>query len=907
MSLNGAPAELTSFVGRQGELGEVTGLVVNRRLVTLTGIGGCGKTRLAARVVERVGSAWRDGSTFVDLASMPDPDRVPGAVADAIGLSLDPDGRPTTQIAAHLQHRHLLLCLDTCEHVLDAAAELVELVLTTCPDLAVLATSREPLNVAGETVWQVPPLRAPEATQLFEERASLVSPRFDAEGDADVIAAICARVDHVPLAIELAAAWVRALSPAQIFAGLDDTFRLLVGGPRTAEPRHRTLDASMTWSVALLDEPERQLFRFLSVFPDTFTLEAAQAVGHPSSTGDPASHHILPLLGRLLDTSLLTIREVQGEIRYRFLDTVRQYAAAMLADAGEADGARHRHLSYVRVLTEEAEVGADLDQERWRTVLDGHRADVSAALQWGLAQRGAALDEARRLAAAIARHWLVSGQTAEGLPVLDRALALAPDDESALQARLHAGHAMLGMARGRLALVANSAERGAGIATRTGDEIARARCLAMAAFPAFFEDFERCATLAREAQAAAEEAGDVFSRDWAGVIEAYALQTRNRNEEAQSVARRVVARSRQRQDRFCGAWAHGVEIYTRMTSGDVRGAVAVGREVVELVRPLGDYFGAGTLTCNAAQVLAVSGAIDEAHCLLEPVIASIDPSRELDVVGFMMSIGLIHLFTGELDDALRWFDKGVSRLADRPTDWTAGRCLPGLVSTLRRLGRADEARRWAARGTPLLRSFQAPYEEAALLDESARLAAAENPDRARELHLQALVLRRDHGVRVGYPDSLDALAELATAGADPSEAVRLLGASDAARAVMGYPRPPADRALHDRVVVALRENLGARAFADAADEGRSADLDALVGSLTRGRGPRNGAPRRLGGLTPAELEVARLAAEGLTNPQIATQLYMSRSTVKAHLARIFPKLGVANRTALAGVLRSEQS
>src|SRR5699024_6738995 len=139
---------------------------------------------------------------------------------------------------------------------------------------------------------------------------------------------------------------------------------------------------------------------------------------------------------------------VQGELRYRFLDTVRQYAAAMLADAGEADGARHRHLSYVRALAEEAEVGADLDQERWRTVLDGHRADVSAALQWGLAQRGAALDEARRLAAAIARHWLVSGQTAEGLPLLDRALALAPDDESALQARLHAGHAMLGMARG---------------------------------------------------------------------------------------------------------------------------------------------------------------------------------------------------------------------------------------------------------------------------------------------------------------------------------------------------------------------------------------------------------------------------------------------------------------------------
>jgi predicted ATPase/DNA-binding CsgD family transcriptional regulator len=882
------PVRLTTFVGRAAELAEVEELVRLRRLVTLTGVGGCGKTRLAGEVCQRLPSA-----AVVDLGLVSDPGVVPASVAAALGLPAEPTASPLPRLAARLADRELLLCLDTCEHVLDAAAELADELLRGCPGLSVLATSREPLGVEGETVWRVPTLRPDEAATLFADRAALVRPRFELTEHRAGVAAVCARVDNIPLAVELAAAWVRVLSPAQIATGLEESARLLSGRRRRSAPRHRTMQASMAWSHDLLTDRERVLFRRLAVFASTFGADAAGYVD-----AEPDRSETLSLVGRLVDTSLVTTVEDAGQVRYRLLDTVRDYAEDRLVAAGEAEQVRDRHLDHFLALAERAEPGLDSDQDRWLELLDRDRANVDAALEWALVP-GPRADRGRRLAAATARHWQLRGRTVEGLDALRRAVELAPTDESALQARLLTGTAMLAMVSGHPVLVTDATTRAG---EQPADDGTRARALTLAAFPVFFRDFADCQQRAAAAEQAAEAAGDPFARDFAAVLQGYSLQTRNRHAEAVAVARAAYDRSLARGDRFCAGFARGVEIFTTAVGGDVTGAVAVGREVLEIVTPLRDYFAVGTNTSNAAQALVLAGRLAEARRLMDPIVRSLATTPEADVVGFMVPYGLLHLYAGEPAEALRWFRAGVRRMSDGGQDWTAGRCLPGLVGALRRLGRTGEATEWAARAVAVESAFGAMYELSDVLDEQARLLAADDRVRARDVALQALTLRKAHDVRLGYPASLELLAVL---GDDAAEAVRLLALADALRAAAGAPLPAVDRAEHGELVAGLRDELGEAAFAARWRGGAAAEPDAVVAALTRGRGPRVRPPAGWESLTPTETEVVRLVSTGLSNPEIAARLYMSRSTVKTHLGHIYAKLGVANRTALARLASSQ--
>ncbi len=896
------PAELTSFVGRNDELLDIERLASARRMVTLTGAGGSGKTRLALRTATRLADTSPDGVWLVDLGAVTEPLQVPRLVATTVGVLVEPGGDQNRALAAQLRGRRMVLCLDTCEHLLDATAALAETVLRTCPDVSILATSREPLGVEGEAVWRVPSLTDSDALRLFVDRATLAAPGFEEDPVLDEVRAVCTRVDHLPLAVELAAAWVRALSPGQIAAGLDDSFRMLAGGSRRAIPRHQTLLASMAWSHALLDDDEQTAFRRLAVFSGAFSLEAMTAV-----CGDdgPLGSDALDMVGRLVDKSLVTVRQGDDEVRYRLLDTVRQYGEEQLAAAGETELVRDRHLDHFLGLAEGAAPGLEVDQDTWRRELDSHHDNISAALLWGLALPTHRAERGRRLAAAMARQWFIRGQAAEGLESLARAVDLDPDDRSPLQGRLLAGTAMLGMVSGRTDLVADTAERGLGIATETGDEATRARCLTMAAYPYFFVDFERCQALCAEGRAAGEAAGDVFSRDWAAVVEAYTLQTRGRHDEAVALARLAYEGSWPRGDRFCAAFARGVESFVSMVTGDVRGGAAIGEHMLEIVTPLGDYFAVGTNTANAALAMGMNGNIAEARRLMAPIVRSLDSAPAVDVVGFMVTTGLLALWDGDLDDAVRWFERGVARLDDNPRDWTATRCLPGLVATLRRLGRTDEAADYAAKAVPLATGHDTPFELTYLIDEQALLVHGTNPDRARALHHDALALRTTHGLRTGFVDSLEGLTRLEADAGNHEEAVRLLATSDTARADMGYPRPPVAVAEHEALVGTLRAGLGEEPFATLWDDGASRSLDVAVAGVTRGRGPRTRPSVGWESLTPTELEVVRLAREGLSNPEIATRLYMSRSTVKAHLAHVYSKLGVANRTELATVAGAE--
>jgi predicted ATPase/DNA-binding CsgD family transcriptional regulator len=440
------PSELSSFVGRGKELAELRRLLENKRLLTLTGSGGCGKTRLALAVAGELVEGFEDGVWMVELAALSDPDLVPQAVASVLGVSEQP-GRPLGEtLCESLGSKVVLLVLDNCEHLIGACAELAETLLRSCQNLRVLATSREALGVTGESSRPVPPLSLPdphrlptaeglpsyEAARLFVERARTLKPDFEPNAhNAKAIAQVCYRLDGIPLAIELAAARVRLLSVEQISTRLDDRFGLLTGGGRTTLPRQRTLRAAMDWGHELLEESERILFRRLSIFAGDFPLDAAEAM----CSGEGIERDEVPeLLFHLVDKSLLVMREQGGEARYRLLETLRQYGWEKLGEAGEREELSRRHAAFFLELAEEAEpalLGAG--QAAWLGRLEAEHDNLRAALSWSLGGGDAQLG--LRLGAALGEFWHMRGHLIEGRRWLERGLADGDDLPSDVRAK----------------------------------------------------------------------------------------------------------------------------------------------------------------------------------------------------------------------------------------------------------------------------------------------------------------------------------------------------------------------------------------------------------------------------------------------------------------------------------------
>src|SRR6516164_9331006 len=359
----GLPLQLTSFVGRGTQIAELSRILTENRLVTLTGAGGSGKTRLAVQVAGQIAGQFRDGAHYVDLAPITEPDLVPVTAARALGLPDVPGCSATDALLRFIADRQMLLVLDNCEHLLDATAGLVAALLGTCPAVTVLATSREPIGMSGEAIWRVSSLSiSDEAVELFTDRARLVRPEFVISNDnAAAVVEICQRLDGMPLAIELAAARVRALSVTDILTGLHDRFRLLTGGTRTAVRRQQTLRASVDWSHALLTDVERVIFRRLAVFRGGFHLDAAEAVVADDSV---QPYQVLDGLTLLVDKSLVIAENASGATRYRLLETVRQYALEKLGDSGESDAVRVRHRDHYTHLAALVDQPTSADQRQ---------------------------------------------------------------------------------------------------------------------------------------------------------------------------------------------------------------------------------------------------------------------------------------------------------------------------------------------------------------------------------------------------------------------------------------------------------------------------------------------------------------------------------------------------------------
>ncbi len=464
---NNLPRQLSSFIGREEEITQLMALVMALPLVTLTGSGGTGKTRLALEVAARVLDTFQDGTWLVSLAPLTDPELVPLVIAASLGMREIPRSSITQALIDFIGRKCLLIILDNCEHLIGVTASIASQLLHACSHLHILATSREVLRVEGEKPYRCPPLSYPdpqlnpsltelaqsEAVRLFVERAQTVSSSFHlTESNAPMVLQVCRQLDGIPLAIELASVRVRQLSIDQIAARLDNVFHLLTGGGRTALPRHQTLQALVNWSYDLLTEKERRLLCRLSVFAGNWTLEGAEVVCVDSADTDPlTAEQILDLLGQLMDKSLVSLQDGPGgaEPRYHMLEMIRQYSHQRLLESGASELTRDRHREYYLAMAKQAETHLRGKGQRvWLERLDEELDNIRLALEWSMANN---IENGLQLATALQWFWLIHGHWIEGSDWLERLLAAEAGEiaETAPETRTQAGSREQNITRAR--------------------------------------------------------------------------------------------------------------------------------------------------------------------------------------------------------------------------------------------------------------------------------------------------------------------------------------------------------------------------------------------------------------------------------------------------------------------------
>jgi predicted ATPase/DNA-binding CsgD family transcriptional regulator len=808
--LTNLPAQVSSFIGRYTELAEVQALVGGSRLVTLTGAGGAGKTRLGLQVAAGLADGAGDGVWFADLAPLRDPDLVAVTVANVLGVRVEP-GRPVLgSVVAAVGGRSLLVVLDNCEHVIDACAKLADALLRSCPNLALLATSREPLGIGGERVYRVPSMRTPaeeddtgtiwaaEAVGLLTDRAAAQgAPLAGDKETAEVAGRICRRLDGIPLAIELAAARLRAIPAAELEARLDERFAILTGGSRAGLARQRTLRAMVDWSWELLNPAERVVLARLSVFAGGFGLAAAEAV---AAGPDVPAEEVLGHVGALVDKSLVQFGDTGADPgRYRLLETVRQYAAGRLDALGPAaaTAARIAHRDYYLALAEAAAPQLRAaDQAAWLDRLDAELSNMRAAIAFSQAQ--ADPEPGLRLAASLRSYWVIRGHATEGADVL-RALLDAPAAQVATLPRARA-----------LAAAACLLGQTGGYATA--------------------EDYYH------EALAMARAAGDEYLVADLVHDRAWVLLRQGQPSAALPLIEQGLGLARHLGEPHPTARLLSVRAFAMYVAVDPAGAARDAAEALRLFRQAGDRLQAGAMLGNLGNVELSAGDLDAARGHLAE---SLDISRALNdrhgTIGATFYLGLAEYLGG-------------------------------------------------------------------------------SPDAAGALFAESLDLARRAGMKAHMAQALLGLALAGRGGADPDWSARLHGTADQALADLGHPLEPLEARLADADRQRLRAAMGEQAFDAEYAAGRALGLESVADqarqAIQAGRAAQPaGAPgsepdagisgQAVMVLTPRELDVLKLVAQGLSNPDIARRLVLSEHTVKRHLANILRKLNLSSRAAAA--------
>ena len=627
---NNLPRQLSSFVGRGDELSAAELRLGSATLLTLTGPGGVGKTRLALEVGTRLADTFPDGVWLVELAAVTDEELVDEAVASALRLKPRPGTEMLETLLEWLADRRLLLVLDNCEHVIEPVTGLAHEVMRRCPEVQILATSREALGIAGESLMAVPSMSVPptepssqtvaavvacDAVRLFVDRARAVLSGFElTDANAEAVAQICLRLDGIPLAVELAAARVRSLPPQQIAARLDDRFRLLTGGSRTALPRHRTLRAAMDWSFDLLNDGQRLLLSRLSVFVGSFSLEAAEAV-----CGDALvpARDIVDLLGDLVDRSLLLTEPSGGEARYRLLETVRDYAQERLVESEGAATTYGRHRDWFVRLVDLGRAGffSGPIQPQWVERFAADHDNLRAALRWAEEDPDGA-DAELELVSGLWRFWEIRGDLAEGSAWLQRALARVADEVSPRRARALTGAGVLAAQRGDLSAAAGFHEASLAVNRQLGDPLAiAAACSNCASLAIEHGEPARALELYTEGVGLAREGGDLQGA--AFTLINLADLTARLGDDAE--ADRRYAESLAIFERFGDRWgvAHAT---TRLAlaarrRGDVPMARSRYEEALAIHRDAGDRHAEARVLANLGDVAAEAGDAADAEAL----------------------------------------------------------------------------------------------------------------------------------------------------------------------------------------------------------------------------------------------------------------------------------------------------
>ena len=886
------PAQLTTFVGRQAEMDELRRIITDNRLVTLTGAGGVGKTRLAVEVAAQLVGEFADGVWYVDLAPITNPLVVPVTVARTLGLADQPGRSTMDTLRRFVGDRKILLLLDDCEHLLDACGALIVALLDACPQLTILATSRELIGVAGELTWGVPSLSlADEAIQLFADRARRARPDFRATDDnSAAIADICRRLDGIPLAIELAAARVRALSLAHIVEHLHDRFRLLTGGARTAVRRHQTLHASVDWSHALLTEPERSLFRRLGVFLGGFDLEAAQAVGASTVV---ERYQVIDQLGLLVDKSLVVAEDVSGAMRYRLLETVRQYALEKLGESDEADAARDRHRDHY---TDRA---ADLvshmrgGHQRLIDWADVEIDNLRAAFAWSCENTD--VERALRLASSLQPFWIARARFREGLALLDAAVTDAPGPgvapavwvravahQSTLAAWLAAPTSRLDRARAALsvarqldspALIATTLNACAVLLVGGAPEASRIYLDEAADLAQACNDRKTlCDTRLRQAIGAAM---------WGDPISARAAA-----EECRGLADALGDRSTSWSSRI---WL-GNALYFL---GGLNEAGRVFLRLVEETATTGELFMTFFANVMLGRVRAYQGQPGPARACGETALAAATATG-----GFQEDVAYAML----AEAALAAGDGLAAREACEaswrhtvPERTIFIRCLNPMAEALLACGEPVAARRWADDTVAMVPGC---HKVVALIARAHIASAQDEPEQAaRDAH-DALAIAADTRAFLRVPDAAECLARLAAGDGNHQNAARLFGAAAAIRDDKGIARFPMYQASYDAAVESSSDAFGEGAFDTAWAEGAALSIEEAIAYAQRGRGKRKRPSSGWESLTPTEADVVRLVRDGLDNKDIAARLLISRRTVQTHLTHVYTKLGLTSRIQL---------
>ncbi len=794
--------ELTSFIGREREQEEIKKLLATARLVTLMGPGGAGKTRLALQVAADLSEKFPKGVWLVELAPLSDPEIVVQTVAMVFGVREVP-GRPLQDtLVDYLRTRELLLVLDNCEHLVQISAHLAAALLRGCPKLRILATSREALGTAGEVTYRVPSLTVPDprrmvsvdqltrfdATNLFLERAALSNPQFIVtDTTAPLVARICQRLDGIPLAIELAAARVKVLSVEQIAKRLDDRFRLLTGGTRAGLPHHQTLRTTVDWSYELLSEEERLLFRRLSVFAGGFSLEPVEAVCSGEGIG---ADDVLDLLARLVDKSLVVAESASGDIRYRMLETIRQYSRERLQESGEGDAVLRRHLEWHVGLAERVEPQLHgPDQVPWLDRLELNYDDFRAALEWARAQRD--VEAGARLAGALHRFWELRGYFSEGREWLEWILSN--------------GHGASVPGRAKAAY-------GAGVlASLQGD-------------------YGRADALSRESLRLYRELGDALGTALSLNTLAFIIRNQGDYRQARTLLEESLALSRRSGYKWAQAEALNIMGVAARRRGDHEQATAMFEESQALWRELGDKWGLAFSLGHLGVVARQQGDYDRARGLHEEsLVLRRGLGDKLSIAAALSSLGIVARHLGNHEQAGAMFEESLAlsrELGDKPSI-AAALCNLGFV--LYRRGDDDRAAALLQESLGLFRELGDRLNSAVALCNLGFVALHRGDhDRSAALHRESMGLYRELGNESGIADCLAGCAQVALARGQAERAARLLGAAEALRAAGGTPLPPSDRADHEHAVTAVRALLGADAFAAAWAQGQTMPLEEAV-------------------------------------------------------------------------------